>query len=62
MANYVFEYDVGLNSEFIVNLVIQFCFSEYIKFFKGVQLSSFSSYMNDVHDVLDRTNGTSIVY
>ena len=62
MANYGFEYNVGFYSEFIVNLVIQFCFSEYVKFFKGVHHSSFSCYMNDVYDVLYRANGMSIVY
>jgi len=62
MVNYVFEYDVGFYREFIVNLVIQFCFLEYVKFFKSVHHSSFPCYMNDVHDVLHRANGTSIVH
>jgi len=62
MANYGLEYDVGFYREFIVNLVIQFCFSDYVKFFKSVDHSSFSCYMNDVHDVLHRANGMSIVY
>jgi hypothetical protein len=61
MANYGFEYDVGFYREFIVNLVIQFCLSEYVKFFKGVHHSSFPCYTNDVHDVLHRDNGMSIV-
>ena len=62
MANYSFEYDIWFYHEFIINLVIQFCFSEYAKFFNGVHHSSFSCYMNDVHDVLHRANAMSIVY
>jgi hypothetical protein len=62
MANYGFEYDVGFYREFIVNLVIQFCFSEYVKFFKCVHYSSFPSYMNDFHDVLHRASGMSVVH
>ena len=62
MANYGFEYDVGFYFEFIVNLVIQFYFSEYVEFFKGVHHSSFSCYMNDVHDVLHSANGMSVMY
>ena len=61
-GKYGFEYDVGFYHEFIVNLVIQFCFSEYAKFFKDVHLSSFPCYMNDVHDVLHRASSMSIVY
>jgi len=62
MVNCGFKYDVWFDLEFIINLVVQLCFPEYVKFFKGVHHSSFLRYMNDVHDVLRRANGVSIVY
>ena len=61
MSNYGFKYDVGFYREFIVNLVFQFCFSEYVKFLKSVHHSSFPCYVNDIHDFLRRAHGVSIV-
>ena len=49
-------------SQLIVNLVIAFCFSEYVEFFQGVHHMAFIGDVDGIHNVFHWVDGVPIFY
>ena len=62
VANYSIEHNVLFNRNFIVNLVVQFCFAKDVIFLQDVYHFSFTGYMNGIHDIVHSSDVVSVVY
>jgi hypothetical protein len=50
----------GFHSQFIVDLILAFCFSEYIEFFQGIPHKAFVGDVDGIHIVFHRADGMPI--
>jgi len=62
IAYYSIKYYIRFYCQLVVYLIVDFCFTEYIKLLKGVHHLAFVSNVNSLHYVFHWADGVPIFY